>query len=322
MPQVSDLGVESVRSARPELVQWWAELIAARMRPIELDPALTLAEAEQSVDWLVERSTILQIEPDSGSASLSSWRVWTATQGDGVRIVRVWADGVEPVESVAETVAEAVTEAVIEAVIGANPSARAIHLVSTPADPGLSGLGALPGFVTRATTMHLPVEAAPPPTRLSISTMTQAEFDEFAARDTEDFADDLRRAGMQVDDARAEAERQFANSLPQGLQTPTSHLLTARCEGEPVGMVWVSERPQIGYVLQVRVEPGHRGRGFGRDLMVEAIRIVAASGLPGIGLNVFADNPIARALYDSLGFQVTTNTMTMDLTPADSGEPR
>ncbi|UNO39036.1 GNAT family N-acetyltransferase [Streptomyces sp. MST-110588] len=111
---------------------------------------------------------------------------------------------------------------------------------------------------------------------------------------------------------RETAERQSADEhrtmLPRGPGTPGHRLRVLAHHGTDVGSLWVAlrapEQRPGGYVFDVRVAPGHRGRGHGRTLMLVAERECLAAGQPLLGLRVYADNAPARGLYESLGYTV------------------
>lgn len=79
-----------------------------------------------------------------------------------------------------------------------------------------------------------------------------------------------------------------------------------------VGAAWVRllapDRPGYGFVdaatpeLTVAVAASHRGRGIGRALVTGVLDQAAASGQPQVSLSVAGANPVAAALYRSLGF--------------------
>jgi len=50
-------------------------------------------------------------------------------------------------------------------------------------------------------------------------------------------------------------------------------------------------------------------QGFGRQLLAALETEIAGHGCTTIGLNVFADNGIARQLYESAGYEVTSMHM-------------
>lgn len=55
--------------------------------------------------------------------------------------------------------------------------------------------------------------------------------------------------------------------------------------------------------LGMGVMAGFRGRGLGRQLLVDTISAADASGFLRIELSVHSDNPVAAALYRSFGFE-------------------
>jgi ribosomal protein S18 acetylase RimI-like enzyme len=73
-----------------------------------------------------------------------------------------------------------------------------------------------------------------------------------------------------------------------------------------VGWCDVQRRMQEGFehggTLGVGMLPDVRGTGLGRRLMTAAIDAARAKGMERIGLEVFASNSRAIALYESLGF--------------------
>jgi ribosomal protein S18 acetylase RimI-like enzyme len=81
-------------------------------------------------------------------------------------------------------------------------------------------------------------------------------------------------------------------------------------DGAPVGACWMrrirggtglgyvdDDTPQLGIALQ----PGYRGRGFGRRLMMAALQAARECGYRQVSLTVHPQNP-AIALYESCGF--------------------
>lgn len=58
----------------------------------------------------------------------------------------------------------------------------------------------------------------------------------------------------------------------------------------------------VADVQTIAVDAAARGRGWGRALMRELIAIARGAGAEEIFLEVRADNPVARGLYEDLGF--------------------
>jgi ribosomal protein S18 acetylase RimI-like enzyme len=149
--------------------------------------------------------------------------------------------------------------------------------------------------------------------------MTQDEYDEWRGASLASYTAEMVEAGiLPPDAARARAEEQLAEFLPEALATPGMHLLRVLDpSGEPAGVLWLGpnpRRPDGGFVYEVRVDEDRRGRGLGRGAMLAAERIAGEQGWTEISLNVFGSNERARALYESLGYQVVSASMAKTLT--------
>ena len=59
-----------------------------------------------------------------------------------------------------------------------------------------------------------------------------------------------------------------------------------------------------GWISQLAVAPGERGRGLGRALVLESFRRLVASGASALGLGVMAANRGALGLYLDIGLSV------------------
>jgi ribosomal protein S18 acetylase RimI-like enzyme len=76
----------------------------------------------------------------------------------------------------------------------------------------------------------------------------------------------------------------------------------------PDGLAILRFRPSIWsealecYLAELYVAPDRRGRGLGRALMEEAIRLARDEGADHIDLGTSEDDLAARGLYESLGF--------------------
>jgi GNAT superfamily N-acetyltransferase len=72
----------------------------------------------------------------------------------------------------------------------------------------------------------------------------------------------------------------------------------------------------MAFVYDVAVEESERRKGYGAAIMNAGARWSRDHGHPALGLNVFAHNPSARALYDRLGYQVTQDYHALDVSDA------
>jgi len=122
---------------------------------------------------------------------------------------------------------------------------------------------------------------------------------------------------MPADTAHDLAAKQFADLLPDGLATTAHHLLIGEVDGDRVGILWlnipVEGEAVNAFVYDVEVESGHRGKGYGRGMMVGAESYSRDHGAATIKLHVFGDNTVARGLYTSLGYVETNVNMAKPL---------
>jgi ribosomal protein S18 acetylase RimI-like enzyme len=158
------------------------------------------------------------------------------------------------------------------------------------------------------------------PDALRLRPMTGDEYAAYRTRSEQDYAEEMAASG-QLDLAAAveRAAVQFAELLPEGLDSPGMHLWTAEVgdPGRPVGIGWIELRRRTSgvsaWIYDISVEADRRGQGLGRGL-VEALHEQARGlGATTIGLNVFGHNTAAIRLYDSLGYAVTAQQMKREL---------
>src|SRR5258706_6564681 len=107
----------------------------------------------------------------------------------------------------------------------------------------------------------------------------------------------------------------FESLLPDGLDTPDNFLFEILDDegGLIVGYVWYKVERKHGscsaYVYDLEVKPEHRRRGHAQRAL-KALELLATEfGATSIGLNVFANNNGAQALYQKLGYVPTNFNM-------------
>lgn len=64
-----------------------------------------------------------------------------------------------------------------------------------------------------------------------------------------------------------------------------------------------------GHLIRIATHPRFRGRGIGRQLVVDAVNFARRAGAPGLALNTQASNRVSRSLYESLGFRLTGHSL-------------
>ena len=149
---------------------------------------------------------------------------------------------------------------------------------------------------------------------IRVRDMTREEFSVWQERSLAEYAVEVSAArGIPLEDARKLAAQGHAKYLPQGQQTDGAHIVIGEDGGgAPVGILWVGPNPDgVGpaWVYDIEVDEDRRGEGWGRALMLEAERLARADGHVEIGLNVFGSNAVARRLYESLGYGVSSIQM-------------
>jgi ribosomal protein S18 acetylase RimI-like enzyme len=145
--------------------------------------------------------------------------------------------------------------------------------------------------------------------------MTEAEYPPFRDRLVEHYSADIAQArGLPADEARRQATQQTDELLADGVHTDRQLLLIAVDEaGARVGVLWVAtcapNGDQAGWIYDVEVDDGHRGKGYGREIMLLAEQECRQRGLTSLRLTVFGRNSVARRLYESLGYEITSQNM-------------
>ncbi|MEV6275593.1 GNAT family N-acetyltransferase [Nocardia sp. NPDC051832] len=181
--------------------------------------------------------------------------------------------------------------------------------VTVPADAaaGLRLSSAL-GYRERSRNMVKQLPAEPPalPAGAHARPMTDAEFGPWQRAEIQEYTQDWIDRGLTPEQARAKAETDDRDNLPDGLATRDTWFRILEHVGTAVGHIWVARRDaDRAFVYDVKVGEEHRGHGHGRTLMLIAERVALSGGMSTLGLHVFAGNTPALRLYESLGYQVT-----------------
>ncbi|MFF2495992.1 GNAT family N-acetyltransferase [Agromyces sp. NPDC058064] len=153
-------------------------------------------------------------------------------------------------------------------------------------------------------------------TTVTVRAMTQDEYDDWQRDIAEAYAEEQVAAGRWSQDGAVQRARdENAELLPQGLRTPRMLVLRGvDASGEPVGRAWVGldhprGAPDVAFLYDIEILEPRRGNGFGRALLAAVEDVVRQAGVPALELNVFGPNHPAIALYDSAGYEVTTQQM-------------
>lgn len=120
--------------------------------------------------------------------------------------------------------------------------------------------------------------------------------------------------------SRDETQRMFS----QGLETPDQYVfeIFGAVEQEPVGYVWFAVIPRgttkVAFVVQLKIHPKSQRQGHGRAALGLIEQRARKLGLSGMALQVFAHNPSAKALYESVGYKVSSFNMIKPLVENDA----
>jgi ribosomal protein S18 acetylase RimI-like enzyme len=82
--------------------------------------------------------------------------------------------------------------------------------------------------------------------------------------------------------------------------------LVGAIDGRVIGGLKLYEHDGRAGIYAFGVDASDRGKGYGRAILEQTIEIALADGYPRIYLEVDDDNTVARRLYESSGFQMTT----------------
>jgi ribosomal protein S18 acetylase RimI-like enzyme len=177
----------------------------------------------------------------------------------------------------------------------------------------------------RSTVRTLLEGRTPSPRRaVRLRAMTPDEFTEYLDWVVDDYAGELERNGKATGEAAVAASRaSFDGLLPDGVETEGQTLLIAEDEDEArrVGLLWFgpsTDDASMAWIYDITVDEDRRGEGWGRAIMRAFEGEARSRGYTRAGLNVYADNQVARRLYESLGYAETARQLHKPLGDPDA----
>jgi ribosomal protein S18 acetylase RimI-like enzyme len=149
---------------------------------------------------------------------------------------------------------------------------------------------------------------------VTLRPITDPEFARWRDHAAASFAAGIGPAqGLGAAEALEFAYRETDRLLPQGRSTE-NHLIWLACAGDkPVGSLWINTRTRGAFIYGIEVDADHRGKGYGRAIMLAGEDECRRLGFSRMDLNVFGDNSTAIRLYESLGYAVTSQQMRKEL---------
>ncbi len=157
--------------------------------------------------------------------------------------------------------------------------------------------------------------------------MSDVTFEEFAPSELASWLERTKSgyiaervaSGDSVAEATANADASIAQTFPGGSPGPGHLAGWISHEGLRVGELWIgpfADDNERWWVWNVEIDAAQRGKGLGRKAMVLAETLASAHRANSIGLNVFAQNRIARNLYKSLGYEESSVQMRKAIAPS------
>lgn len=285
------------------LAQTIERVSARRVASRFLDPQVARAQVEELAERTADSSSLLDIVDGDGVVG----GVWTGADGDELVVRDVVLDR----PGIASDLVPLLQEH------SRAHGMRMIGIGVQPGDDAHAAVAAYAGFTVRATNMVLPLDDdLADAGGLRLRPMRAEEYARFMDGEVEGFADELASAGMDREQALERSRTLMKELLPTGMNSPGMEFDVADVDGQAVGELWVSTGETMAFVYNIVVRPEHRRRGYGAAIMNAAALRCRDLGHPVLGLNVFAHNPNARALYDKLGYQVTHDYFALDLPDA------
>lgn len=155
--------------------------------------------------------------------------------------------------------------------------------------------------------------------------MTEGEFQMYLAYSIQDYAQSrIKSEQWSEDEAPQEAERQYAQILSQGLQTPQHYFWMVMDEQlvKKVGIIWFALREQAGeqyaIVHDVKIFEEFRRRSYVTKASQLLAKKAAELGASVVSVQIFGHSPASREMYEKLGYSVTDTSISKRLTkPSD-----
>ncbi len=107
----------------------------------------------------------------------------------------------------------------------------------------------------------------------------------------------------------------FARLVPNGRETPGQLFFEVieKKSGDSVGYLWLGIQERFGRkvtsINDIIINESRRGEGLGKTQMMCVEQESKKAGAKRIRLHVFQRNELARKLYESMGFQISSIDM-------------
>jgi GNAT superfamily N-acetyltransferase len=141
---------------------------------------------------------------------------------------------------------------------------------------------------------------------IQLEPMSSSEARSFIQMSADGYATDLAAvARSDLGEARDQAQKQLAEILPEGENSPGHQFLWIVHDGERIGQTWISSNPAGAadlFIWDIAVDAEHQSKGLGGGALDAIVQIARRKGMNGVELSVFENNQAARRLYEHRGF--------------------
>lgn len=165
---------------------------------------------------------------------------------------------------------------------------------------------------TAAFALAFSISSDPPLTKMEFYVRegaTERDLERLLELNYETFKRDVFRGTRLTDEELREKHRTLMSRYD--LKNPNYIFFVAEdADGGFAGALWAGiqrrsavesevEGQRYAWIYDIEVDPGHRGRGLGRDLLARAEEWARGEGLESVELHVFAQNEAAVKMYRS-----------------------
>jgi len=153
---------------------------------------------------------------------------------------------------------------------------------------------------------------------IKFSKMTKEEFEIYEAKLIKSYAETLvNNMRRSLEAAMVMSEQQIKGLLKDGADTKNHYVFNVvdNLSDEKIGVLWINIKPeeQRSFIFDIEIMSEHQGKGYGKATLKNLEVFMKEMEIKQIGLNVFADNIIAKGLYEKLGYTVTNMNMVKDI---------
>ena len=155
---------------------------------------------------------------------------------------------------------------------------------------------------------------------IKLQPITESEYPAWFERSVADYAKDKIQAKQWGEEGAIErARKDTERFLQEGISTPNhsiNHIVDINSD-EKVGSLWWCKTERFGrkiaYIFDVYIEEQHRRKGYATSTLKHLEWVAIQENMDACSLHVFAFNKGAHKLYEKLGYEPTSITMTREL---------